>query len=136
MTKQRWWCMHMLHRSWITTISFFMGSQTPRWQISVAPECSNKTDNQKKEVWSRYTTTERALLDIPVEYRVIFKMMPICFNALHGTGTLYIKEILAMAKPKGGYNFRWPNDTILLEEPTRCNLQWQSFQWCSSQTLE
>ena len=42
---------------------------------------------------------------LPVEYRMIFKMMLICFKALHGTGPLYIKDMLTIAKPKGGYNF-------------------------------
>ena len=55
---------------------------------------------------------------LPVEYRMIFKMMLICFKALQGTGPLYIKDMLTIAKPKGGYNFRWSKDTLLLEQPS------------------
>ena len=55
---------------------------------------------------------------LPVKYRIIFKMMLICFKALHGTGPLYIKDMLTIAKPKGGYNFRWSKDTLLFEQPS------------------
>ena len=54
---------------------------------------------------------------LPVEYLMIFKMMLICFKALHGTGPLYTKDMLTIAKPNGGYNFRWSKDTLLLEQP-------------------
>ena len=35
---------------------------------------------------------------LPVEYRMIFKMMLICFKALQGTGPLYIKDMLTIAQ--------------------------------------
>ena len=53
---------------------------------------------------------------LPIEYRIIFKMILICFKALHDSGPLCIKEMLTIAKLKS-FDFRWPSDTLLLEEP-------------------
>ena len=73
------------------------------------------TRNKK---FDRVTPLLEELHWLPVEYRMIFKMMLICFKALQGTGPLYIKDMLTIAKPKGGYNFRWSKDTLLLEQPS------------------
>ena len=45
-------------------------------------------------------------------------MMLICFHSLHDARPLYFKEMLTIAKPRGGYNFRWSKDAISLEEPS------------------
>ena len=68
--------------------------------------------------FDRVTPLLEELHWLPVEYHMIFEMMLICFKALHGTGPLYIKDMLTIAKPKGGYNFQWSKDTLLLEQPS------------------
>ena len=92
----------------------------------------------RKKKFDHVTPLLEELHWLPVEYRIIFKMMLICFKALHGTGPLYIKDMLTIAKPNGGYNFRWPKDTLLFEQPsTRSGDLWRPIlQCCSSQTLE
>ena len=72
----------------------------------------------RKKKFDRVTPLLEELHWLPVESRIIFKMMLICFKALHGTGPLYIKDMLTIAKPKGGYSFRWSKDTLLLEQPS------------------
>ena len=72
----------------------------------------------RKKKFDHVTPLLEELHWLPVEYRIIFKMMLICFKALHGTGPLYIKDMLTIAKPKGGYNFRWSKDTLLFEQPS------------------
>ena len=72
----------------------------------------------RKKKFDHVTPLLEELHWLPVQYRIIFKMMLICFKALHGTGPLYIKDMLTIAKPKGGYNFRWSKDTLLFEQPS------------------
>ena len=72
----------------------------------------------RKKKFDRVTPLLEELHWLPVESRIIFKIMLICFKAQHGTGPLYIKDMLTIAKPKGGYNFRWSKDTLLLEQPS------------------
>ena len=74
----------------------------------------------RKTKFDHVTPLLEVLHWLPVEYRRIFKIMLICFKALHGTGPLYIKDMLTIAKPKGGCNFRWSKDTLLFEQPSTC----------------
>ena len=110
--------------------------------LQLAQNIAAKLITRKKK-FDHVTPLLEELHWLPVEYRMIFKMMLICFKALHGTGPLYIKDMLTFAKPKGGYNFQWSKDTLLLEQPStrlvaygdRQILQW-ILQCCSFQTLE
>ena len=68
-----------------------------RLHVQLVQNAAAKLITRKK--FDHVTPLLEELHWLPVEYRMIFKMMLICFKALHGTGPLYIKDMLTIAKP-------------------------------------
>ena len=53
---------------------------------------------------------------LPIEQRIVFKLLLTCYKALNDVGPLYIKDLLPLAKDKGK-GLRSSKDPLLLEDP-------------------
>ena len=53
---------------------------------------------------------------LPIEQRIVFKLLLTCYKALNDVGPLYIKDLLPLAKDKGK-GLHISKDPLLLEDP-------------------
>ena len=53
---------------------------------------------------------------LPIEQRIVFKLLLTCYKAFNGIGPLYHKDLLPLAKDKGK-GLRSSKDPLLFEDP-------------------
>ena len=54
---------------------------------------------------------------LPVQSRIVFKILLLTFKILHGTAPTYLDSLISL-KPQSRYNLRSSCDTLLLKQPS------------------
>ncbi len=84
-------------------------------RLQLVQNAAAKVVEQRKK-HDRVTPLLEGLHWLPIEKRIIFKILLTCFKALSGIGPSYIRDMLAIAIPKKP-DLRTAYDTLQLEVP-------------------
>ena len=77
--------------------------------------CARLTFNEGR--YCRITPLLVKLHWLPVQSRIVFKILLLTFKILHGTAPSYLESLISL-KPQSRYNLRCSRDTLLLKQPT------------------